>query len=540
MSVPSPIRSNKRLLASTFISLSVLLSACSNSDDDPADSQPNGAEPALDGAPSGVPVPNEPATVESDAPDASPVASPDTSPDTSPDASPDASPVASPDASPSESPEQNNPGDEQVQAPSDPVGSNTDTSGVPASDVDFSGGNDDSPTLAESLSLVGPSTKDPDRGAGPPSTPTNLTRLIAGDNWIEFTWAPSVDDQAVKAYEIYRDGVLIETVEETQFQSGYEFDYLNWINSSYMDCNFTRFDCSAPGVQPQIGASYAYSVAAVDNEGMRSARSEEIVLSTAIPSTDPVDLTGYTQIFAEEFNDTKLDISRWKTSLPWGPDDFINAEKQYFVNILGTNNPFTYDPFVFTGDTLQITGIETPADQLEAAKGQPFLSGVLTSSDYFEMTYGYVEMSAKVAKGSGLLSTFYLFNQNYDRNKPEIDIVEYIGTTPQKAFQTYHYYDSNRIRYNKGEKHSSPTMEYDAGVDLSDGFHTYSVLWEPGLVIWYIDGKEVRRIEGVRVSDEPMNIVTQLVMGSEWIGDPDPAAVPAVLEIDYIRAWQKP
>ena len=156
------------------------------------------------------------------------------------------------------------------------------------------------------------------------------------------------------------------------------------------------------------------------------------------------------------------------------------------------------------------------------------------------MTYGYVEMSAKVAKGSGLLSTFYLFNQNYDRNKPEIDIVEYIGTTPQKAFQTYHYYDSNRIRYNKGEKHSSPTMEYDAGVDLSDGFHTYSVLWEPGLVIWYIDGKEVRRIEGVRVSDEPMNIVTQLVMGSEWIGDPDPAAVPAVLEIDYIRAWQKP
>jgi len=83
-------------------------------------------------------------------------------------------------------------------------------------------------------------------------------------------------------------------------------------------------------------------------------------------------------------------------------------------------------------------------------------------------------------------------------------------------------------------------MEYDAGVDLSDGFHTYSVLWEPGLVIWYIDGKEVRRIEGVRVSDEPMNIVTQLVMGSEWIGDPDPAAVPAVLEIDYIRAWQKP
>ena len=44
---------------------------------------------------------------------------------------------------------------------------------------------------------------------------------------------------------------------------------------------------------------------------------------------------------------------------------------------------------------------------------------------------------------------------------------------------------------------------------------------------------------GVRVSDEPMNIIAQLVVGSSWIGEPSADAIPAEFEIDYIRAWQK-
>ena len=82
-------------------------------------------------------------------------------------------------------------------------------------------------------------------------------------------------------------------------------------------------------------------------------------------------------------------------------------------------------------------------------------------------------------------------------------------------------------------------METQPGVNLSAGFHTYGVLWEPGLVVWYVDNEEVRRISGPRVSDEPMNIIAHLVVGSDWIGQPDASSIPAVFEIDYIRAWQK-
>jgi beta-glucanase (GH16 family) len=399
---------------------------------------------------------------------------------------------------------------------------------------DLSGGDDDSPTATESASLAGPFIKDVSHGAGPPSVPRGLTFLLASDNWVEFTWAPSVDDLSVEAYEIYRDGQLIATV---RGDTGYEHDYRIWISTSYMDCNYTRFTYCG-GIQPTPGSSYSYSVAAIDNEGMSSERSTPVMFRTEQLSASPVDLTGYNAVFTEEFNGSSLDRSRWKTSLPWGPDRTINVESQYFVNTFG-NNPPAYDPFVFTGETLRITGIETPAELRQSANNKPYMSGVITSADYFELTYGYLEMSAKVAGGEGLLSTFYLFNQNFEKNKPEIDILEYVGSRVNTSYQTYHYYDSNRARWATGEKHSTPTMEAVNAENLSAGFHTYAVLWEPGFVVWYIDGLEVRRLSGTRISDEPMNIIGQMVMGSEWIGSPIASSIPAVFEIDYIRAWQK-
>ena len=403
-----------------------------------------------------------------------------------------------------------------------------------ATGADTSGREDDSPTRTESLSLVGPFIEDRSRGAGPPSIPEDLTLLLSGEDWVELSWAPSTDDQSVEAYEIYRDGVFQYAV---RGDTGYEFDYRSWISTSYIDCNYTRYT-HCEGTQPAVGSSHEYTIVAVDNEGMKSAPSAPVVMRFQSPQDSAVDLSGFVQVLDESFDGDSLDRTVWKTSLPWGENTIINGERQFFVNTFG-DNVTGYDPFSFTGDSLKITGIPTPADSLGAANNQPYLSGVITTADHFEMTYGYVEMRAKLAGGEGLLSTFYLFNQDFEKNKPEIDVLEYIGSQADTAYQTYHYHDSNRFRSFSGERHSSPTMSVQTGIDLSADFHTYGVLWEEGLVVWYIDGREVRRLAGVRVSDEPMNIIAQLVIGSIWIGEPAASAIPATLEIDYIRAWQE-
>ena len=396
---------------------------------------------------------------------------------------------------------------------------------------------DNSPTRAESLSLLGPSRRDASRGAGAPSAPGQPTALLLAGDYVEFSWAPSVDDGAVVAYEIYRDGELLRTVEDGQ-SSFYERK--NWLSTSYIDCNYTR-DTACEVQQPASGSTHEYYVVAVDDEGSSSEASAPATFSLTPQAPSELDLSGYSVVFEDEFDGDSLDRSKWKTALPWGPDTIINGEQQYYANLFGSD-PIDYDPFVFDGDTMSITGVPTPPELSDDANGQPYLSGNLTTADKFSMTYGYVEMNAKLASGGGLLSTFYLFNADYERNKPEIDIVEYIGDRPSTAYQTYHYYDSLLLEDNgyQGVKHSTPTMATDVGSDLGSEFHTYGVLWEEELMVWYIDGVEVRRITGPRVSDEPMNIIAHLVIGSNWIGEPNPSnGFPVEFEIDYIRAYQR-
>jgi hypothetical protein len=62
------------------------------------------------------------------------------------------------------------------------------------------------------------------------------------------------------------------------------------------------------------------------------------------------------------------------------------------------------------------------------------------------------------------------------------------------------------------------------------------------LVIWYIDGVEVKRLAGPQVSRQPMNIVNYLVAGSGWAPTPDvsnAALFPIQFEADYIRVYQR-
>jgi len=268
-------------------------------------------------------------------------------------------------------------------------------------------------------------------------------------------------------------------------------------------------------------------------------------------------LDDFQPVFTEEFDEPEINESYWNTQLVWGDSFIINGEQQYFVDTQQQPD-FGYDPFNLTGDTLIIESIATPAelegnlppicdvaDPLDTDRCA-FLSGALSSHDKFGLTYGYVESRMKVGSAAGSLSSFYLYNRypgtGRNLHAPEIDIIEYLGENPfgdERAFQTYHY-----ANVNDGSTNSAPTMFYDNpdGTKFDEDFHTYGVLWEPQLVIWYIDGREIKRMTGPQVSRQQMNIVAYLVSGSEWAPTPDVDAdiFPLQLEIDYIKAYQRP
>ena len=428
---------------------------------------------------------------------------------------------------------------------------------------------------------------------GPPTTPKNLRIDLVSNDWAEINWAPSNDDDGVAAYRIYRsDGVVYDlerdlAVNNAGIQS--ELDKY-WATTSFIDCNFTRFfdlvyDCAVNGPNP--GETYTYEVSAIDEDGQESPRSNPVTITYHAERGAPVPryedpylntdddfaqrndlsetrffLDEFATTFEDEFDGTSLDDSKWTTGLVWGDTRIINGEQQYFVNTQEQPG-FGYDPFSFTGDSLIIEAVPIPDElrsNLPPICDEPdptgldrceFLSGALSThntdgTSKYQFLYGYTEARIKVSDSAGALSSFYLFHRypgvGLDRQAPEIDILEYLGENPfgdEDAFQTYHFDDVAT-----GITRSSPTMSFanPTGELFSEEFHTFGVLWEPSLIIWYVDGIEIARLTGPQVGRQPMNIINYLVAGSAWAPTPDasdPDVFPMELEVDYIRVMQR-
>lgn len=363
-----------------------------------------------------------------------------------------------------------------------------------------------------------------DTVAPPPPEPDNGTVNVADGLFAEIQngnaaaikWrAPSGN---VKGYNVYRNNGYMATVTTPEFRD----NNMQW------------------------GEDYRYQIVTFNDANQFSQKSEALTVNTAnaqgdlrqdddAVQNDPVVNSssvpaGYSLVFSDEFTGYSLDTSKWNSSYRWGPGWAINGEKQYYVDRI--NNPdFGHSPFEFDGNTLTISAIRTPDHLAASANWQPYLSGALTTFNKFKMRYGYVEIRAKLPKGRGLWSAFWMLHQTDNDRRPEIDVLEYIGDQPNTIFNTYHYYDNWNLR-------STPSYEAP-GPDYSADFHTYGMKWEPGKITWYVDGvARNTHIDG-NVAWEDMYLLVNLAVGGWWPGDPDGSTVfPAQYKIDYIRAYQ--
>jgi beta-glucanase (GH16 family) len=123
--------------------------------------------------------------------------------------------------------------------------------------------------------------------------------------------------------------------------------------------------------------------------------------------------------------------------------------------------------------------------------------------------YGYVEISAEMTKGQGLWPTLWLRNADSSVHSA-IDIVEMIGQQPTQLFQTVHADDGSTIRASRGMV-----------TDLSNGYHTDGVDWQPGQVSLDLDGVIKNSVATPRRLKVAMYFIANLAVGGSWVGDPD-------------------
>lgn len=237
-------------------------------------------------------------------------------------------------------------------------------------------------------------------------------------------------------------------------------------------------------------------------------------------------------VFADDFDGRSLDGRKWTTCYWWADGGCTN---------LGNNEMQWYRPENVTvgNGNLRLTAVH---GNVRGHRGRtfPFSSGMVTTGRYyaerrqpdrFAFTYGYVEVRARYPVGRGLWPAIWLLPSTHE-SKPEMDIMEVLGDTPDQLRLHYHYEAGGKER----------AVGHDVIVPgLWRDWNVYGLEWAPDALIWYLNDVEVWRFQERRtISREPMYLLINLAVGGDWPGAPDArTSFPAEFLIDYVRIWQR-
>jgi beta-glucanase (GH16 family) len=236
-----------------------------------------------------------------------------------------------------------------------------------------------------------------------------------------------------------------------------------------------------------------------------------------------IDINDYIETFSDNFKDgvdvTAWGPSRWIAHTPWH-GDFGDAR---FVD------PRPNFPFSTDQDGLKITARKTPAGKWE--------SGLLSSRDDkargFMQAGGYFEARMKMPSGPGVWPAFWLISEGNEKEKIEIDIVEYYGRRTDRFHSVVHVWP----KQGSGDHTASSQITNVSEDSLVQDFHIYGAEILDTEIVFYLDRKEVWRTSAPASARQPVMLLINLALGSGW--PIDGTYNPSSLSIDYIKAYQR-
>lgn len=250
-------------------------------------------------------------------------------------------------------------------------------------------------------------------------------------------------------------------------------------------------------------------------------------------------------IWADEFDGRKPDAGKWTFDLTNGfktaDGGFVagwgNGELEYY-----TDRP---DNVRVEDGRLRITALK------ESFEGFEYTSARIKTKGLFSAVYGKFEIRAKLPVGRGLWPAIWMLPENNAYGgwaaSGEIDIMEAKGSLPMNMSGAIHFGGSwpNNVY---------TTAEYTLpdGQTIAD-FHVYSLEWEPEEIRWYVDGVLFQTAndwyssgaDGARRPfpapfDQPFHLLINLAVGGHFDGAPiDTTVFPAVMEVDYVKVYEK-
>ncbi len=144
-----------------------------------------------------------------------------------------------------------------------------------------------------------------------------------------------------------------------------------------------------------------------------------------------------------------------------------------------------------------------------------------------------VSARLKVARGEGVVTALFKYTGPYDGDPHDEVDIEILGKDPTKA--QLNYWVDGKAKLEK---------TIPLGFDASQGFHDYGWQQTPSSITWYIDGRQVHRVEvnsPEQLPEAPGKVMlsiwaAQPGTGAErWAGDIRQTALPVAAQVDWVR-----
>jgi beta-glucanase (GH16 family) len=175
-------------------------------------------------------------------------------------------------------------------------------------------------------------------------------------------------------------------------------------------------------------------------------------------------------------------------------------------------------------------------NKVESRNGCVWSSGNLLTKN--EWQYGYFEASYRYARAIGINNAFWGFSKNTDN--PQVELNPNEGWYPDiinAHFYIHHKKDGKTTHLTNGTADGT-LLGYRAGENLADDFHVIAMEWNEKELIFYFDGREIRRLPNID-SHRPISVWFSTYIG-DWCGGKATRAVDGTfMEVDWVRVWQK-
>ncbi|MEO0630783.1 MAG: family 16 glycosylhydrolase, partial [Planctomycetota bacterium] len=260
------------------------------------------------------------------------------------------------------------------------------------------------------------------------------------------------------------------------------------------------------------------------------------VVSFILPlAADAVAQRAERLVWSDEFNGNQVDPANWEFQIgngqAFGLNGWGNNELQYYRE----------------ENSAVANGVLTITARNESFGGFNYTSSRLRSINRFEFAYGRIEASIRLPSTPGIWPAFWMLPTGSPYGtwaaSGEIDIMESVNFA-DRIYGTIHYGGPFPGNVQAGG-------QYAPGTDFSQGFHTYTLEWDPNQMRWYVDGVLYRVInrevwfstaapgDARAPFDREFHILLNVAVGGNFPGNPNGSSqFPQSMQVDWVRVYQ--